>query len=249
MIKFFRHIRQKLLVESRFNKYLLYAVGEIILVVIGILLALQINNWNENRNDLRDESEILINLNQEFQLNNKLLQQQKNITENARQSGLLLMSYFGKNKDYLIKQNVDSLLYVVLESGSFRPSENTFDDLIQSGRFKLLKNEKLKNLLNQWKVSLQSLKTTFSRIELKIDNDLVPYLTQNYSLKDLDQYGQLNWETKSVLLIDKLAIFQDIVFENILDDYLYRIVSTQNLFIEVEKIILQIIEETKLVKN
>ena len=49
MIKFFRKIRQKLLAENKFNKYLLYAIGEIVLVVIGILIALQINNWNEKR--------------------------------------------------------------------------------------------------------------------------------------------------------------------------------------------------------
>ncbi|MCZ4408210.1 DUF6090 family protein [Cryomorphaceae bacterium 1068] len=49
MIKFFRHIRQKLLIENKASKYLLYAFGEIILVVIGILIALQINNWNESR--------------------------------------------------------------------------------------------------------------------------------------------------------------------------------------------------------
>ncbi len=51
MIKFFRHIRQRLLVDNRFSKYLLYAAGEIVLVVIGILLALQINNWNSDRMD------------------------------------------------------------------------------------------------------------------------------------------------------------------------------------------------------
>ncbi len=49
MIKFFRKIRQKLLTENKFSKYLFYAIGEIVLVVIGILIALQINNWNENR--------------------------------------------------------------------------------------------------------------------------------------------------------------------------------------------------------
>src|SRR5210317_2183297 len=49
MIKFFRHIRKRLLAESRFSKYMIYAIGEIILVVIGILIALQINNWNDNR--------------------------------------------------------------------------------------------------------------------------------------------------------------------------------------------------------
>ena len=49
MLKFFRKIRQRLLKESRFSKYLLYAIGEIVLVVIGILIALQINNWNEHK--------------------------------------------------------------------------------------------------------------------------------------------------------------------------------------------------------
>jgi hypothetical protein len=49
MIQFFRKIRQKLLSENRFSRYLVYAVGEIVLVVIGILIALQINNWNLER--------------------------------------------------------------------------------------------------------------------------------------------------------------------------------------------------------
>ena len=49
MIKFFRHIRQRMIKENRVSKYLLYAIGEIVLVVIGILIALQINNWNEER--------------------------------------------------------------------------------------------------------------------------------------------------------------------------------------------------------
>ena len=54
MIKFFRKIRQKLLSENRFSKYVLYAIGEIVLVVIGILIALQINNWNEGRNQTKE---------------------------------------------------------------------------------------------------------------------------------------------------------------------------------------------------
>ena len=49
MIKFFRQIRQQLLTENKLAKYLLYAIGEIILVVIGILIGLQINNWNTSK--------------------------------------------------------------------------------------------------------------------------------------------------------------------------------------------------------
>ncbi|SKB88672.1 DUF6090 family protein, partial [Maribacter arcticus] len=56
MIKFFRKIRQQLLTENKFSKYLLYAIGEIVLVMVGILLALQVNNWNELRK--KEEAEI-----------------------------------------------------------------------------------------------------------------------------------------------------------------------------------------------
>lgn len=59
MIRFFRKIRQNLLTENKLSKYLIYAIGEIILVVIGILIALQINNWNENKKLLKLEKEIL----------------------------------------------------------------------------------------------------------------------------------------------------------------------------------------------
>ena len=58
MIKFFRKIRQKLLTENKISRYLIYAIGEIILVVVGILLALSINNWNNEQN--RQKEEILI---------------------------------------------------------------------------------------------------------------------------------------------------------------------------------------------
>jgi hypothetical protein len=52
VIKFFRKIRQQILTENKFSKYFLYAIGEIILVVIGILIALRINNWNELRKEI-----------------------------------------------------------------------------------------------------------------------------------------------------------------------------------------------------
>lgn len=59
MQKFFRLIRQRLLSENRFSKYLLYAISEILLVVLGLLIALQINNWNKERKESILEKEIL----------------------------------------------------------------------------------------------------------------------------------------------------------------------------------------------
>ncbi len=62
MIKFFRKIRYDLMEQNKTGKYLKYAIGEIVLVVIGILIALSINNWNEQRKDLKTVSRLFQNL-------------------------------------------------------------------------------------------------------------------------------------------------------------------------------------------
>ena len=69
MIKFFRKIRQNLLTENKFSKYLLYAIGEIVLVVIGILIALQINTWNEAKKTKNDKLKLMRDLKQELSTN------------------------------------------------------------------------------------------------------------------------------------------------------------------------------------
>tara|TARA_R110002124_G_scaffold149259_1_gene315312 strand:+ start:2432 stop:2827 length:396 start_codon:yes stop_codon:yes gene_type:complete len=66
MLRFFRQIRKKLMEQNKIRTYLLYAVGEILLVVIGILIALQINNWNEQRKEKQQEEIYLESLHQEM---------------------------------------------------------------------------------------------------------------------------------------------------------------------------------------
>ncbi len=62
MLKFFRRIRQQLIDEGRLTSYIFYAIGEILLVMIGILLALQVNNWNNQRSDRQLEKSILMEM-------------------------------------------------------------------------------------------------------------------------------------------------------------------------------------------
>ncbi len=86
MIKFFRNIRRRLLRENRFTRYLLYAIGEIILVVIGILIALQVNNWNEDRKKLNRRTIITYSLVNDFKkdslfLNSIILQVERDSTK------------------------------------------------------------------------------------------------------------------------------------------------------------------------
>ncbi|MBT8375687.1 MAG: hypothetical protein KJO22_02340, partial [Bacteroidia bacterium] len=67
MIKFFRKIRYNLMEQNKTGKYFKYAIGEIVLVVIGILIALQINNWNQKRLERIEEKLILTNLKEDFE--------------------------------------------------------------------------------------------------------------------------------------------------------------------------------------
>jgi hypothetical protein len=145
MIKFFRKIRHRLLTENKFSKYLIYAIGEIILVVIGILIALQINNWNELRKDQKQEIKLLKQLQtdltaNELEINN--LFKRININKAAMDS---LMSNF-ENQKYTAKFPI----YVALiHRRSFFNNSNSGYKLIGNGMAKLISNDSLLNNILQ----------------------------------------------------------------------------------------------------
>ena len=100
MIKFFRKIRQSLLHDNKFGKYLLYAIGEIILVVIGILIALQINTWNEWRKDRIKEENILHDLAKNIEINIQTFQNDINLLEEWGRSSEIIILALGNKTVY-----------------------------------------------------------------------------------------------------------------------------------------------------
>jgi len=244
MLRFFRNIRQRLLTDNKFSKYLLYAVGEILLVVIGILIALQINNWNEDQKAIKAEKLILKNLAQEFRSNKRELLRQKAIILNCFESNRVLMSYFEKDKELLQQFNLDSLIYNSIEFDQYNPSENAIQDLLQSGRFDLISNDSLKNLLFDWTRTLKLADERYKDCDEKLREEITPYLTINYSLRDIDQYGNLQWKTKSTFKIDKFFLFNDYVYENLTDDFMYRIDRYLDVLDRLEGIINAILDNT-----
>src|SRR5210317_859386 len=103
MIQFFRKIRQNMIKENKASKYMLYAIGEIVLVVIGILIALSINNWNESRIDRKLETAILKQLRSEFKSNLKQLDEKIGIRDYMMNSAIQLLA----NIDNPYIRNVD----------------------------------------------------------------------------------------------------------------------------------------------
>lgn len=239
MLKFFRHIRQSLIMKNQTGKYLKYAIGEIVLVVIGILIALQINNWNEKQKTKILEQIVLKNLAHENKANQASLKKLIATVSNCYEANYTLMGLFNKDNTFLSTQNIDSLVFNSLEFDRFSPSENVLQELLSSGKLDIIESDKLKNSLFDWTRILKIAEERYLDCNRKLVSDLTPYLTENYVFKDLDQYGNLNWAAPSKFKMDKHAVFNDVVYENLIDDFMYRI----------DRYVIQLKELDTIIKN
>ena len=174
MARIFNTLRRRLLAKGKFSRYLRYAFGEIVLVVLGILIALSINNWNHNRHLLQEEQEILRNLYDEFTYNAEELARNK-------EKGLRYIA------------NADSLLAAFADPGvlpssdafrrwmlrmaaytSFDPSNGVVRDLIGSGKLHLIRNDALRIRLANWDGHVQDVKEDEARLMQTGDRYFVP---------------------------------------------------------------------------
>lgn len=194
MIRFFRNIRQKLAAENKIMAYLRYAIGEIVLVVIGILIALQINNWNEGRKNSAIEEEIISNLHEEFLQNKIVLKEVRDVLNKGERSCYQLMNLMNRKKNYLSGYNIDSLLYYSLQFNSYNPSSNVFTEVLQSGRLGLIENKDLIDNLFDFQRTLDNNKSKYFIYQKFIEEQIIPYFNDNFSFKNLDKYSPMQWE-------------------------------------------------------
>jgi len=140
MIKFFRKIRYDLMEKNKTGKYFKYAIGEIVLVVIGILIALSINNWNERHQEKREELKQLKALKLEFEKNAVILD---SITKLHNENEDATLRLINATNNYTIKE-FDSLYLKAVYNYNFDPSKGIYNSLINSGNIELISNETLK---------------------------------------------------------------------------------------------------------
>jgi hypothetical protein len=163
-----------------------YEISEILLVVIGILIALQINNWNENRKNASIEEEIISTLHKEFLRNRLILKEVTDVLNKSEQSCYQLMNLMNGDRNFLSKHNIDGLLYWSIEFISFNPSTNIFAEVLQSGRLGLIKDKDLISSLFDFQQMLDNDNKTFYIYQKFIEEQIVPYLSDHISFKDLD---------------------------------------------------------------
>jgi len=189
-----------MLAENKFSKYLLYAIGEIILVVIGILIALQINNWNENQKENNLEQNTLSNLKKEFETNQSNL---KSILENNKQvrdACFVLTDMIRSKRLKDESKKLDSLLYTVQIFYTFEPKRGVVDEIISSGKLNIIKNDSLRTYLTGWTGTILNAEED---VEYRYDNyhqNLVPFLSKHFPLSNGELFKQISDEDAEVYI-------------------------------------------------
>ena len=201
MINFFRKIRQTLVSENKFSKYLLYAIGEIILVVIGILLALQINSWNQQRIEDKKEIELLTSIKEEFHYNLSEINQSIKVNKKVTQSCVKLTKLIRSDSITKVPEIVDQLLVNIGGFNSFDARIGITGEVVNSGKLSILKNDEIRTKLGNW---LTLLADCEEDILFRSDNytmNLMPFLMKRFPLSNGELTKKLEFDKSNYLVI------------------------------------------------
>ncbi|PCJ94919.1 MAG: hypothetical protein COA50_11090 [Flavobacteriaceae bacterium] len=247
MIKFFSKIRQRLLTENKFSKYLLYAIGEIVLVVIGILIALSINTWNHNLADEKKSKIILENLHEEFVLHKEKLAFALPNYAIGINANINLVNLCGHDSITLTALQIDTILSQTFKGAPFNPPQPILDELLNTGNLNLIQNKKLQQYLFEWESKNKHFKLVYSAYWQFDSDQLAPYLNKHWSWKNLEiAGGTAYWKDRSKLKTNVNAMFQDIEFENLFTTNAFHLTRLQNELKQMDQLLISIIAETEI---
>lgn len=205
MIKFFRKLRFQLINEGKTSNYLKYAIGEILLVVIGILIALQINNWNHDRKDKISELNFYLNF-------KKQLAEDKNeIIGNIRYNKNFMNRF--EYAVQIIEENdrgkLDSLSNISVNLTNYSDvsrQSNIYETLVNSGQIKLLKNtqiiEEIRELEELY-IYINKMEEIHKEVILK---EAAVRISENFKLLtleaiDVDKLYSINFQNLIILIM------------------------------------------------
>lgn len=255
MIKFFRKIRKTLLEEGKMGKYIKYAIGEIVLVVIGILIALQVNNWNEKRLE-----------------QNKIRQYAKSLIEDLKSDiEMIEVSQFQADKKHKI---IDSLriyvsqtpiselsntdLFIMTKDNIYRPykwNRSTLNELKNSGGLSYITNDSLLKKLVAYESFSNHLDEDFEFDKSNSDNaenmmTQVLDLNSSYFNEIKIQYNDIPFKAIFTLEVYKLSKVNDLKLINydkaLIQQFVNKFILIQdNYHIRAYSEMLRIMEDAK----
>ena len=183
MIKLFRLIRRNLMETGTTGKYFIYALGEIVLVVLGILIALQINNWNQANQDVETQYKYLNNIKNDLNEQLIYIEIQKTYEKNFMDAAIPELTYFNSHNNFRFDSSFFANINALAARKTFITTDPAFTDLISSGNIKLIKNDTLKKNIISYYQDLEL-------AEKIIQNNNIFIVDQQYgnAVKDIGYY-------------------------------------------------------------
>ncbi len=214
-------MRQKLASDNKPTKYLRYAIGEIVLVVIGILIALSINNWNQkrikNNNAVLLSSRLFIEIRKNIKgLNDQIIR----ITALQKEAKSLLV-LFGPEYEKTDSRLLDSLIFGIISTPLYDSNSPTLDEALNAGQVSIIQIDSLRVLLYDIPKKIERINNYEDEMTRDIEFNLMPYLYNNISFRQMDQEYSDNFDVneKSKLShFDNRIILLDRKFENMVDN-------------------------------
>ncbi|MDT0551718.1 DUF6090 family protein [Urechidicola vernalis] len=215
MIKFFKKIRQRLISENKFSKYLLYAIGEIILVVIGILIALSINNWNDKSKENLKEKLVLLEISNSLLANLDWFQDVSYKRLERKTEGISrLTKMIGENEktvsfDSIIKlfNKSQTDISIIYDSGPY--------ESLKTYGFEIISNDTLRKLIiNSYEVTFPSMRVFGDKTQ-KILDPLIEEIKIKIFKKEAVQNEKGVWQLINTPKDNKILTNPD--FKNLLD--------------------------------
>ena len=213
MLKIFRRIRQQLISENKFNKYILYAIGEIFLVLIGILLAFAISDWNDARIDKQAEIRTLIELKKGILIDFDTITV-KQAEVNKSIADLHFLQSLIKNKDYQYSKELDTLFGVVYGIRMLSPNSAFYEDLKATG-LKLIKDESIRLQIVQLFENNYKALNWINELEMSINDVNRTYYLNNFYDLTFSKYATPN---------NFKLVWTDSYYHNIID---YRLITLE----------------------
>lgn len=212
MIKLFRQSRQKLIMENNTSNYIKYAIGEVVLVVIGILLAIQLNQWRMESNNNNQKKIVLNALQLEFESNLKQLEKVIYYIEEVPKAYLIANKMINNNAIKYSAKDYEELIMGLGWVYTFNPSNGALRSAISSSEIHLIKNKRLIEVLFSWE-------------DLIKDSDEEALTIRKYQYESLALKGQYispagEWENICDEMLppkktyDYLGLLKDEDFEN-----------------------------------
>ncbi|WP_224484741.1 DUF6090 family protein [Robertkochia aurantiaca] len=218
MLRFFRNIRLQLVESKKLRRYLLYALGEIALVVIGILIALAINNASAKNSLKKTENTYLSGLETEFKMSKNKLRELIGVNRENMKGAREILNYTNNRNNKPSETRFSELLYTTFAYDiSFNANNSLLNEMVSSGSLKDLSNPELRIRLTNWFATLEDIAKQERDLALQRENVLDMFRDDNSSIRQIfDDTGiseQLQLSPSNSVRTN-LAMLESPAFEN-----------------------------------